>query len=71
MGYVEPAFAAPGTEMTIDIRGNATPARVVELPFYRRGRVDYRRRIFFFSSRFVAERNPKRDTRQIAVRQDP
>ncbi len=39
MGYVEPAYAAPGTEMTIDIRGNAAAARVVKLPFYRRNRI--------------------------------
>ena len=36
MGYVEPAFAAPGAEMTIDVRGHALAARVVKLPFYRR-----------------------------------
>jgi aminomethyltransferase len=35
MGYVAPEFAAPGTELAIDIRGRAEPARVVELPFYR------------------------------------
>jgi aminomethyltransferase len=36
MGYVAPASAAVGTELAIDIRGRAEPARVVELPFYRR-----------------------------------
>ncbi|MBI2827377.1 MAG: glycine cleavage system aminomethyltransferase GcvT [Planctomycetia bacterium] len=36
MGYVERAFAAPGTELSIDIRGRAEPAQVVALPFYRR-----------------------------------
>jgi aminomethyltransferase len=36
MGYVEPAHAAPGAEMTIDIRGSGALARVVKLPFYRR-----------------------------------
>lgn len=36
MGYVEPKFAAPGTEVTIDVRGHRAPARAVELPFYRR-----------------------------------
>ncbi len=36
MGYVEPASASPGTAVTIDVRGHREPARVVELPFYRR-----------------------------------
>ena len=36
MGFVAPEFAAAGTELDIDIRGRATPARVVELPFYKR-----------------------------------
>jgi aminomethyltransferase len=36
MAYVEPAFAGPGTELAVDIRGQAEPARVVPLPFYRR-----------------------------------
>ncbi len=36
MGFVEPGFAAVGTEMLIDIRGSRTPAKVVKLPFYRR-----------------------------------
>lgn len=36
MGYVAPAYAAPGSEMQIDIRGNIAAARVVKLPFYRR-----------------------------------
>lgn len=39
MGYVAPAYAKPGTQMTIDIRGRLEPARVVKLPFYRRGQV--------------------------------
>ena len=37
MGYCQPAFARPGTEVRIDIRGRQEPATVVELPFYRRG----------------------------------
>ncbi|HEY1783955.1 MAG TPA: glycine cleavage system aminomethyltransferase GcvT, partial [Pirellulales bacterium] len=37
MGYCQPAFARPGTEVLVDIRGRREPARVVELPFYRRG----------------------------------
>ena len=36
MGYIAPEFAQPGTELQIDIRGHVEPARVVELPFYRR-----------------------------------
>lgn len=36
MGYVQPEFAAPAQELSIDIRGRAEPARVVKLPFYRR-----------------------------------
>ena len=33
MGYVEAAFAAPGTLITLRVRGKALPARIVELPF--------------------------------------
>jgi len=40
MAYVKPAFAAVGTELTVDIRGTAEPAKVVPLPFYRRDKVD-------------------------------
>ena len=36
MGYVAPEFAAPGTELYVDVRGRQEPARVVQLPFYRR-----------------------------------
>jgi aminomethyltransferase len=36
MGYVAPEFAAPGTEVQIDVRGRKEPARIVKLPFYRR-----------------------------------
>jgi len=36
MGYVEPAFAAPGRHVTIDVRGRPEPARIAALPFYRR-----------------------------------
>ena len=36
MGYVEPQYSEPGTELTIDIRGSAHPGRVVSLPFYER-----------------------------------
>jgi aminomethyltransferase len=33
MGYVETKFAAPGTALTLMVRGKALPARVVTLPF--------------------------------------
>jgi aminomethyltransferase len=38
MAYVAPEFAAPGSELQIDIRGHVEPARVVQLPFYRRNK---------------------------------
>lgn len=38
LGYVPPADAAPGTEVTIDIRGKAVPAVIVPLPFYKRAK---------------------------------
>jgi aminomethyltransferase len=36
MGYIEPSRSSPGTAVTIDVRGHDEPARVAELPFYRR-----------------------------------
>ena len=36
MGYVTPADGEPGTVVDIEIRGARVPARVVDLPFYRR-----------------------------------
>ncbi len=36
MGFVPPAYAEPGTAVTVLVRGHAVPARVVALPFYRR-----------------------------------
>jgi aminomethyltransferase len=36
MAYVPPRFAELGTELAVDIRGSAEPARVVKLPFYTR-----------------------------------
>ena len=36
MAYVRADAAAVGTEVTVDIRGGAEPAKVVPLPFYRR-----------------------------------
>ena len=37
LGYVPLAYSALGTEIVIDCRGRAVPARVVQTPFYRRG----------------------------------
>jgi aminomethyltransferase len=36
MAYVEPACAAVGTALNVDVRGKPESARVVALPFYRR-----------------------------------
>jgi aminomethyltransferase len=36
MGYVESRFAAPGIELTIDLRGRPRRGRVVERPIYKR-----------------------------------
>lgn len=36
LGYVPPEFATEGTEIHIQIRKNALPARVVKLPFYKK-----------------------------------
>ncbi len=36
MGYVPAALAAPGTELTVDVRGRPRRARVVRKPFYKR-----------------------------------
>ena len=33
MGYVPPAFAAPGTEIALLVRGKPLAARVAALPF--------------------------------------
>ena len=38
MAYVEPALTAIGTALEVDIRGKAAPAKVVPLPFYKRGK---------------------------------
>jgi aminomethyltransferase len=38
MGYVLVAHAAPGQNLTVDMRGRATPVEVVPLPFYTRSR---------------------------------
>jgi len=36
MAYVDPDASAVGTELALDVRGTAIPARVVPLPFYSR-----------------------------------
>ena len=36
MAYVPPELAATGAEIDVDIRGRASKARVVPLPFYKR-----------------------------------
>jgi aminomethyltransferase len=38
MAYVPVALSAPGTALSIDVRGKALPAVVVDLPFYRRAK---------------------------------
>lgn len=38
MAYVPPASSATGTEIEISIRGQAVPARIVAIPFYKRPR---------------------------------
>jgi len=37
LGYVPLAYGALGTELVVDCRGRAVPAKVVKTPFYRRG----------------------------------
>ncbi len=36
MAYIEPQFAASGSTIEIDLRGQPHPATIVELPFYKR-----------------------------------
>jgi len=38
MAYVELGCTAVGTELEVDVRGKAEPARVVPLPFYKRAK---------------------------------
>ncbi len=38
MAYVPVALSAPGTPLTLDVRGKALPATVVDMPFYRRAK---------------------------------
>ena len=35
MGYVEPAFAKPGTRLTLSVRSQRYAATVVKLPFWK------------------------------------
>lgn len=35
LGYMEVGFAQPGTEIAVEIRGSAVPARIEKLPFYK------------------------------------
>ncbi len=37
LAYVDAALAAPGTELTVDVRGRREPFVVTSLPFYQRG----------------------------------
>jgi aminomethyltransferase len=39
MGYVETAWAAPGSQIAVEIRGRAVPARVQRPPFYTDGSI--------------------------------
>lgn len=36
LAFVQPAFAEPGTDLAVDVRGTRTPFTVTPLPFYRR-----------------------------------
>lgn len=36
MGYVHPSAAQIGTELLVDVRGKKIPAKIVQLPFYKR-----------------------------------
>ena len=36
LAFVDPAFAAVGTALALDVRGTSIPATVTALPFYRR-----------------------------------
>lgn len=38
MAYLDADFAAPGTQVAVDVRGTPEPGRVTALPFYRRER---------------------------------
>lgn len=38
MAFVTPEFSAPGSQISVDIRGTRLPMRVVKLPFYKRAK---------------------------------
>lgn len=38
MGYVDANFASEGTNLSVDLKGTLNPAKVVKLPFYKRGK---------------------------------
>ncbi|MBX3411419.1 MAG: glycine cleavage system aminomethyltransferase GcvT [Pirellulales bacterium] len=38
LGYASPGLAVPGTELQVDLRGQAAAAHVVKMPFYRRAK---------------------------------
>jgi aminomethyltransferase len=42
MALVDPATAAVGARLTVDVRGHREPAQVVKLPFYKRPRTTSR-----------------------------
>jgi aminomethyltransferase len=37
LGYVPSALSAPGTELTVDVRGRARHGEVAKKPIYKRG----------------------------------
>ena len=45
IGYVHPDFSALGTELTIDIRGKTSTAKVVKFPFYDKRKYGWKRKI--------------------------
>ena len=38
MGYIQTAYATPGTEVFIDVRGRKIAAEIVPLPFYKKSK---------------------------------
>jgi glycine cleavage system aminomethyltransferase T len=37
MGYVGQKYAETGSEIVIDVRGRLVEAKIVDMPFYKRG----------------------------------
>ena len=37
IGYVEQKYAETGSEIVIDVRGRLVEAKIVDMPFYKRG----------------------------------